>query len=99
LNGPVIYVSYTKHSTITLAHEIGHALGLKDEEERLGSLNLMHNLLPDGPLGADARSRLTVGQVFRMNVWDGSWMAKLPSAVTRVCRTSNPCPAMTFDAR
>jgi hypothetical protein len=100
--GPVIFISYTKHSTITLAHEIGHALGLDDEEEALGALNLMHNLLPDGPLGADARSRLTVGQVFRMNVWNDSWVRFiLPTPrPTRLCRTNNePCPPVALDAR
>jgi hypothetical protein len=100
--GPVIFISYTKHSTITLAHEIGHALGLDDEEEALGVLNLMHNLAPDGPLGADARSRLTVGQVFRMNVWNDSWITTVPTATrpTRLCRTaSEPCPPVDLDAR
>ncbi len=72
--GPVIFISYSHHSPVTLAHEIGHALGLGDVEERLGNRDVMHNLLPDGPLGADARSHLTIGQVFRMNVWDDSWI-------------------------
>jgi hypothetical protein len=100
--GPVIFISYTKHSTITLAHEIGHALGLDDEEETLGALNLMYSLAHDGPLGADARSRLTVGQVFRMNVWNDSWITTVPAATrpTRLCRiASEPCPPVDLDAR
>ncbi len=100
--GPVVFISYSRHSTITLAHEISHALGLVDEEEALGVTNVMNNLSSDGPLGADARSRLSVGQVFRMNVWNDSWITKVhPAArIPRLCRTwMDPCPPVALDAR
>jgi hypothetical protein len=99
--GPVVYISYDRHSNVTLAHELGHVLGLQDELGRLGSVNVMHNLLPDGPLGADARSRLTVGQAFRMNVFDHSWINKrLPAPPNlRACTVAEPCPEVATDAR
>jgi hypothetical protein len=96
---PIIYVSYTRHSSITLAHELGHVLGLNDEEATLGEINVMHNLAPDGSLGADARSRLTVGQVFRENIWEDSWLPRTTSGPTRFCDATSPCPPVTIDAR
>jgi hypothetical protein len=99
-NGPVIFVSYSHHSPTTLAHELGHALGLNDEEGKLGRLNIMHNLLPDGPLGADARSRFKVGQAFRMNVWNVSWInTRLPIPPHRTCDDAQHCPPMDWDVR
>jgi hypothetical protein len=97
-SGPVVFISYSHHSPVTLAHEIGHALGLNDVEERLGNRDVMHNLLPDGPLGADARSHLTIGQVFRMNVWDDSWInTRTPKPLQRACDTKQPCPEEETD--
>ncbi len=91
--GPVIFISYSHHSPVTLAHEIGHALGLNDVKERLGNRDVMHNLLPDGPLGADARSHLTIGQVFRMNLWDDSWInTRRPKPPQRACHPKETCP-------
>ncbi|HEY8256715.1 MAG TPA: hypothetical protein VIG08_03600 [Gemmatimonadales bacterium] len=98
--GPIIYVSYTRHSSITLTHELGHVLGLKDEEPTMGENNVMYGMAPDGSLGADARSRLTVGQVFRMNIWNDSWFAiPQPSAQKRYCDAVQPCPLVTTDAQ
>jgi hypothetical protein len=98
-NGPVVYISYGHHSPVTLAHELGHALGLKDEEGKLGPVDIMHNLLPDGDLGANARSDLTVGQVFRMNVWNDSYLnTRLPQPPQRACDDVHPCPPAELDA-
>lgn len=96
--GPVVFISYSHHSPVTLAHELGHALGLNDEEGRLGNRDVMHNLLPDGPLGADARSHLTVGQAFRLNVWDDSWInTRTPRPLRRACDAVQPCPDIESD--
>jgi hypothetical protein len=97
--GPVVFVSYSHHSPVTLAHEVGHALGLNDVEGRLSNRDVMHNLLPDGPLGADARSHLTIGQVFRMNVWDDSWInTRMPKPAQRACDdAAQPCPKEETD--
>jgi hypothetical protein len=98
--GPVVYVAYTRHSTTSLAHEIGHALGLNDEDGNLGTVNLMYNLAPDGPLGADARSRLRVGQVFRTNVWTDSWInTRWPPPLHRSCDVVEPCPELGLDVQ
>jgi hypothetical protein len=95
--GPVVYVSTSHHSSTTLAHELGHALGLNDEE-LLGALNIMNGILPDGPQGAEARSRLTVGQAFRMNVWNDSWInTRLPRPTQRTCYGTQQCPLMGWD--
>ncbi len=97
-NGPVVFISYSHHSPVTLAHEIGHALGLNDEEGRLGNRDVMHNLLPDGPLGADARSHLSLGQVFRMNVWNDSWInTRKPAPPQRACDANQSCPPIELD--
>jgi len=96
--GPVVFISYSHHSPVTLAHEIGHALGLNDEEGRLGNRDVMHNLLPDGPLGADARSHLSLGQVFRMNVWNDSWINTWkPVPSQRACDANQSCPRIELD--
>jgi hypothetical protein len=93
----VVYVSTSHHSSTTLAHELGHALGLNDEE-LLGALNIMNGILPDGPQGAEARSRLTVGQAFRMNVWNDSWInTRLPRPAQRTCYGTQQCPLMGWD--
>jgi hypothetical protein len=99
--GPVVYISYTRHSPITLAHEIGHALGLDHVLSTVsGGINVMDGLADDGPLGANVRSRLTVGQAFRMNVYNDSYLTKLsPLPLTRRCITSEPCPPVELDAR
>jgi hypothetical protein len=95
--GPVVFISYTHHSPVTLAHELGHALGLNDEEE-MTALNVMNSLLPDGPQGADARSRLSVGQAFHMNVWNDSWInIRSPKPPVRACDDVHPCPPMALD--
>jgi hypothetical protein len=57
----------------------------------------------DGPLAADVRSQLTLGQVFRMNVSSDSWLndAHGPRVgeTTRICGIGGRCPSQDFDAR
>lgn len=98
--GPVIYISYTRHSTTTLAHELGHALAL-EHGDLMGSENVMNSAAPDGPMGASARSHFTVGQVFRMNISDESWLNnKGPrSGLKRSCGIAGKCPPIEFDVR
>jgi hypothetical protein len=68
---PVIRISWIpswRPEPSTLAHEVGHALGLKDLSVTGGAAdNLMYWLL------GEWRSRLSVGQLFLMNFSDSSW--------------------------
>jgi hypothetical protein len=101
--GPVLFISYTRHSSVTLAHELGHALNLGEAEGTLGAVNVMNNLAPDSPLGASARSRLTLGQVFRMNVSGDAWVNTAAGprvgALTRSCVLVGQCPPLDLDVR
>ena len=57
----------------------------------------------DGPLAADVRSQLTLGQVFRMNVSNDSWLnnnrGPRTGATIRICGIGGRCPPQDFDAR
>ncbi len=100
-SGPVMWISISRHSHTTLAHELGHALGLLEYPAL--STNIMNNLAPDGPLWADARSRLTLGQLFWMNVDQGSWIfqpisgPRRPQSLSLDCTTLGVCPPVATD--
>src|SRR5439155_20039408 len=76
---PVIYLRAGARSESLLLHELGHALGLtlpgsghSDELAGFDGANVMAGGLV--PKEEAWRSRLTVGQVFRMNAGPGSWL-------------------------
>jgi hypothetical protein len=103
---PVVFISYTRHASTTLAHELAHALGLGEAEDRLGTVNVMNNIASDGPLGASARSQFTLGQVFHMNVNKESWVntgsadrPPLRAGPVRTCRASSPCTTFELNVR
>jgi hypothetical protein len=107
--GPLLFISFTRHTTTALAHEIGHALSLDHPEKlkldpvkMLGSTNLMTIAAMDGPLAADVRSQLTLGQVFRMNVSNNSWLNRTGGprggASVRNCGIGE-CPPQEFSVR
>jgi hypothetical protein len=75
----VLYVGYDLHSSTSLVHELGHAMGLmlpgQGHSEILAGLdisNVMNGWDDDGEPGG--RRRLSVGQVFRMNAETASWL-------------------------
>lgn len=75
----VIYVSWDNHSASTLIHELGHALGLtlpgqghSDVLAGFDPSNVMTS--GDNDLDPGGRRRLSVGQVFRMNADEASWL-------------------------
>lgn len=75
----VIFVAFdlTKHKHWALAHEVGHALGLQGSCGHTNggpcggfdSRNLMWDAAPDA-----GRSLFSLGQAYRMNVADSSWV-------------------------
>ena len=95
------------HSSTTLAHEIGHAYGLRPaicgghtEPPKFGPDNIM------AAGGGDERVSLTLGQVFRMHshmdAWGGSMLIhnNIPSAPARLCAPNvigPACPALEVD--
>jgi hypothetical protein len=97
----------TLHSSTTLAHEIGHAYGLRPaicgghtKPPKFGPDNIM------AAGGGDERVSLTLGQVFRMHshmdAWGGSMLIhnNIPSAPARLCAPNvigPACPALEVD--
>jgi hypothetical protein len=76
----VVYVAWNSHSTTTLAHELGHSLGLQfpydghtDKLKGFDLTNFMAAYLND-EAQANARDNVTLGQAFRMNVDAASWL-------------------------
>jgi hypothetical protein len=78
----LIFISATAASS-TLAHEIGHALlrqgdarehVLTGPEDGFDETNLMASFAGMDTVKSEARDRLTLGQVYRANVDDRSWL-------------------------
>jgi hypothetical protein len=96
----LVYVSWAAHSPPTLAHEVGHSLGLLfPDDGHTQSLagfdptNLMTSYLPDDQ-AAGIRDHLTLGQAFRMNVDSASWLnlpASGPIREASALRLACPC--------
>ena len=111
----VIYVSWAARSTTTLAHEVGHSLSLlfprDGHTEGLPGFdvtNLMASFNDD--FDARNRDRLSLGQAFRLNVDEASWLnlatdggvpVREPSAPRRPCQCDlnarRPCPSLMED--
>lgn len=76
---PVIYLREGAHSVTILLHEVGHALGLTlpgaGHSDDLAGFDAA-NVMTSGYADTDDvwRTRLTVGQVLRMNADSGSWL-------------------------
>jgi hypothetical protein len=90
-----IYVSWTAHSSSTLAHELGHLLSLTlprdGHTDALSGFDLI-NVMASGLSDADARGRdqFTIGQVFRMNTDSASWLNRATNGGQRVRDVSAP---------
>jgi len=94
--GGIVLIEWGDREPETLAHEIGHMLGLHypplpefGHTRYLTGFNRTHNLMWTGD--DSPRDHLSVGQVFRMNVDEHSWLnragvAALLTGVTRECQ-------------
>ena len=92
----------------TLAHEIGHAFGLRPGDQGGHTNNLQgfdeNNVMWGG--GSQARSHFSLGQAFRMNTqadeWGGTMLIAngLRPGPRRACppqTTSDICPPLALD--
>lgn len=86
-------------SSTTLAHEIGHAFGLRPAEcaghtdATFGDGNIMR------AGGGDERNAFTLGQVFRMNTHDDEWGGSMLVANGVPGRAKRACLPNAWDAR
>lgn len=106
--GAVVLISRLLRSSTTLTHELGHALGLIEPVwghtrnlPGFSYTNMMWSGESDERTGA--RSTFSLGQAFRINVDDHSWLFQkgLPTWPPRDCSddltVSLPCPALARD--
>lgn len=112
-----IFISWEAQSATTLVHEVGHALGLtlpgKGHSDDLSGFDV-GNVMTSGINDQDpnGRNRFSVGQVFRMNVDQASWLnwaadaagvpVREPSAPRMGCQCgeqdpSGRCPRLIDD--
>jgi len=104
----VVFVSEDEKYDETLAHEFGHVLGHRwpflcwllghvkqGVQEGFENTNLMH----DRTYATPKRDRLTVGQVFRMIVDDGSWYQVEPTFDNTILGRVQGwgCPSKPYD--
>ena len=98
----VIYISLQDYAEVTLAHELGHALGLRGTmghvtRQRFGSGNIMVGSMDIDVL--EGRDRFSLGQAYRMNVEEDSWLNRgSATRVTSWCQdeisAQFPCPLL-----
>ena len=100
----IIYISVLRHSPTTLAHELGHGLGLQGAAGHTGeegttyiegfeSVNIMWTGLDSDE--AAAKDQFSLGQGFRMNADERSWLNRTkasssPGPGSRKCHPSGP---------
>jgi hypothetical protein len=99
----VIYLAWSSRVTSTITHEFGHAMGLAPPLFNGGHVNSIGAFERDNIMWgatdlelATARTRLTIGQVYRMNLHSGSWI-NLSTGGGKACQTgatikTGPCP-------
>ena len=105
----VIYRSLAEHVPSTTAHELGHALALVYPLYQAGHANLLGSFERDNFMWGEEvlewagwRSRFTIGQLFRMNLHETSWINLIePLPATKACQasatTAGACPRVDED--
>lgn len=108
--GRAVFLSEDEYTGTTLAHEMGHVLALNStwlpyyghtfEIDGFDRSNLMQS--ENGLWERVSRDRLTLGQIYRMNAQEGSWLnGYVADPVERACtddaKSSEPCPVLTTD--
>jgi hypothetical protein len=86
---PIVVISWAtswRPDPSTLAHEVGHALGLDHPTDGPND-NVMHGSL------VDWRSRLSVGQLFVMNFGPSSWAVMRPGSARAAGCQGTRCPS------
>ena len=104
-NGNIVYVSLQRHTHTTLAHELGHVLTLQHSNPPVSGFdqtNLMWSYLETAK-EYNHRSAFSLGQAYRMNVDQRSWVNRAASRgmPPRTCQDDDtrrqPCPALHID--
>ncbi len=105
----VILINHTWALTTTLAHEIGHALGLISPSS--GHTTYIDGFIRDNlmsttaDVGNDYRHRLSLGQLYRIHVDGRSWLRRNPDLTDGpfLCScdpyATNVCPTLPADLR
>ena len=109
-HGAIILISWAAGLATTLAHELGHTLGLRDDaghtndREGFGYTNMMWG--GESIDRALARAYFTPGQAFRMNFDTNSWLHRTTDAAAprpkpeQTCgppEAGLPCPPLAWD--
>jgi len=101
LKAPVILFGFWKMLPLTITHEVGHQMGLRDPDgagpDEIGHTVdraeiLRNNVMWYPPYDSDApRDRFTLGQVFRMSLDDSrSWLVKNGRSASQTTITCGP---------
>lgn len=106
--GRVVYIALNEFERSTVVHEMAHTFGLKAPLLGGGHANGLGALEEDNIMWGSRdrelrkhRNRLSVGQLFRINLDDAGWSATLSPGVTVDCQDdallAGPCPKLDKD--
>ena len=93
----------TDSNPTTMAHELGHAYGMRPASGPGGHVGppdfpAANIMFPSGSTSTVPRSLLTLGQVFRMNIHSDGWGGSMMLQNNTTGRSPRPCFPQLFDA-